>query len=77
MHIDSKSTGLGKGLRFCISFFFLVFIFERERERERESTCTHASSGEEQREGDRRSEVGSVRTAESLMQGLNSQTVRL
>ena len=41
-----------------------LFIFEREWGRDRE------------REGDRGSEVGSVLTVESPMQGSNSRTVR-
>ena len=36
----------------------------------------HVSGGGAEREGDRRTEVGSVLTAESPMQGLNSGTVR-
>ena len=40
----------------------LMFIFERERVR----------AGEGQRDGDRRSEVGFVLTAESSVHGLNS-----
>ena len=46
-------------------FFLYAFIyFEREKEQ----------AGEEQREGDRGSEEGSILTAESPMWGLNSQT---
>ena len=44
--------------------FFLMFIFERECEKGAE------------REEDRGSEAGSTLTAESLLWGLNSQTVR-
>ena len=48
---------------------FLIF----EGERESEHTCL--SRGEAEKEGDRGSEAGSVLTAESLMQGLNSRTM--
>ena len=47
-----------------------MFIFERRRK------SMHVNRGEAEREGDRGSEAGSVLTAESLMWGLNSQTVR-
>ena len=36
----------------------------------------HVNGGEAEREGDRRFEAGSVLTAESLMQGLNSPSVK-
>ena len=48
-----------------------MLVFERERE-----MMMMMSRGGAEREGDRRSEVGSVLTAESLIRGLNSQTVR-
>ena len=57
-----------------VSYFkktFLMFNFERERE----TMGTHASRGGAEREGDR-IQRGSVLTAESLMRGSNSQTVR-
>ena len=50
--------------------FFLKCLFLREID----NACVHGRGAE--REGDRRSEVGSVLTAESPMQGLNSQTMR-
>ena len=53
-------------------FFFLIlfclFIFERE--------CVHEHGQGRERGGDRGSEAGSVPTAESLMRGSNSQTLR-
>ena len=50
---------------------------ERERERVRESEREHVQvhRGGAEREGDRGSKAGSALTAESLMQGLNSQTM--
>ena len=46
----------------------------RERERERESE--HMSREEAEREGDREFQAGSELSAQSLMQGPNSQSVR-
>ena len=55
-----------------------MFIYfwerERERERERESTHEHTRGRGREREADRGSEAGSALTAESLMQGSDSQT---
>ena len=58
----------------CIGhiFFSLIFLFLRERE------SVHAQTGgtERERGRERGSEVGSVLTAESLMQGSDSGTMR-
>ena len=55
---------------FLVIFFknLSLFIFKRERE------CVSGAQAE--REGDRRSEAGSVLTAESLMWGSNPQAMR-
>ena len=56
-------------------FFLSLFIyFKKERERGRERERPSGEGAE--REGDRGSEAGSVLTAESPLQGLNSQTMR-
>ena len=51
-----------------IHLFIYLPIFERERER--------ACKQKRDRDGERGSKVGSVLTAESLIQGSNSQTMR-
>ena len=48
--------------------FFNVYLFLKQRE--------SMNRGGAEREGDRGSEMGPVLTAESLMRGLNSQTMR-
>ena len=63
-HIEGDHLGIG------ISFFFLMFIlFLRER------VCAH-KQGRSREKGDRGSEVGSMLTAETPMQGSNSWTAR-
>ena len=53
---------------FIKKFFLCLFLRERKRMR--------VSRGGVEREGDTESEAGSRLSAESLMQGLNPQTVR-
>ena len=53
-----------------------MFVYLREGERERERVRVRVSGGGAEREGNRRSEVGSVLTAESPVQGSNPQTMR-
>ena len=49
-----------------------MFIFERDRERE----YMQEQGRSREREGERESQAGSTLSVQSLMQGLNSQTVR-
>ena len=53
-----------------------MFIYLRERKRDRDRAQAGRSGGGGAVRGDRGSEAASVLTAESLMQGSNSQTVR-
>ena len=54
----------------CLRVFFNLFIFERERGREK------VMEGQRERVRERESQAGSAVSAQSLMRGLNSQTVR-
>ena len=65
--LTNWATQAPQELLFLFVCLFLIFIFERQRERE---------WGEGQREGHRGSKVGSTLTAENLMWGLNSRTMR-
>ena len=60
----------------ALAYFLNVYLFLRERERARERAHVHTWAEEGQREGDRGSQVGSALTAESLMWGVNSWTMR-
>ena len=61
---------------FCFYLFITLVFFKfiySDRERERESECTQV--GEGQREGERQSQAGSMLSAQSPLQGSNSQAM--
>ena len=57
-------------------FFKCIYLFLRERERETETETERMSRGGAEREGDRRSEAGSLLTADRLMRGSSAPAVR-
>ena len=64
---------------FLKSFYFIHFEREREGERERERACMHVQTymcEGRGREGERESQAGCALSAQSQMQGSNSQIVK-